>query len=77
MMETARNVDRTNDIAGLEELASSFYELADRLMPNETHEALAEAVYQHQDGRDGLNVMVGHARVSLEVAVKQLIIRFI
>lgn len=77
MMETARNVDRTNDIAGLEELASSFYELADRLMPNETHEALAEAVYQHQAACDGRKVMVGGTPVSLEVAVKQQITRFI
>ncbi len=77
MMETARNVDMTNDIAGLEERAFSFYELADKLMPNETHAALAEAVYQHQAGRDGRKVMVGGTPVSLEVAAKQQIIRFI
>ena len=77
MTESARALIMTNDTAGLRDLASSFYERADKFMPNETRAALTQAGFEYQESADGLKVMVGGTQVSFNVAVKQGIVRFL
>ena len=77
VVEAARAMVMTNDMAGLTELRDSFYEQADKFMPDETKAALTEAGFDFRDGADGLKVIVGGMEVSFGVAVKQGIVKFV
>jgi hypothetical protein len=77
LAEASRALVMTNDTAGLKEMATSFYESADKFMPEETRQALTDAGFDYRDGPDGLKVMVNGVPVSFNVAVKQQIIKFI
>lgn len=77
LMEASRALVMTNDTSGLKELQTSFYESADKFMPEETRAALTEAGFDYQDTPEGLKVVIDGTLVSFGVAVKQQIIRFI
>ena len=77
MTETARALIMTNDTAGLRDLASSFYEQADKFMPEETRAALTQAGFEYQESADGLRGIVGGTQVAFNVAVKQGLVRFL
>lgn len=76
VIESGRALIMTNDTKGLRELASTFYEQADKFMPRETRAALTEAGFEYQETNDGLKVVIEGTPVSFNVAVKQEIIRF-
>lgn len=76
LTEAARAMVMSNDTKGLRALTDSFYEQADRFMPEETRAALTEAGFSWRDTPEGLKVLVNGTPVSFNVAVKQQIVRF-
>ncbi len=76
LAEASRALVMTNDTSGLKELASTFYERADKFMPEETRAALTEAGYGFEETPTGLKVLINGTPVSFDVAVKQQIIKF-
>ncbi|MEQ9695098.1 hypothetical protein [Shimia sp. SDUM112013] len=78
MPEVARALFLNNDTSGLDDLAASFLEQADKYNTAEVKDALREAGYAFQDGSNGrLLVNIDGAMVSWHVAVRQKLIRFI